>query len=278
MAGRGLWHDWHPMISSPLSTALTTAPTGDLIRVSVLEAGLVRVDLNRPLHYNALSSELLDALQTEFDRIAADPSIRVIVLAATGKAFCAGHDLKQMMKEPSKAYYQKLFAQCTRVMMTLQKMPQVVIAQVQGIATAAGCQLVGMCDLAVASEEARFAVSGVNLGLFCSTPAVALSRNLSRKEAFELLMTGEFIDAATAKQKGLINLVAPAADLEEATLTLARKILSKSPAAVSTGKNLFYKQLEMGIEAAYQLAGQSMACNMMNSDAQGGVQKFLDKK
>jgi enoyl-CoA hydratase/carnithine racemase len=259
-------------------SSLSAAPTGDLIRVSVPESGLVRVDLNRPLQYNALSSELLDALQTELDRIAADPSIRVVVLAATGKAFCAGHDLKQMMKEPSKAYYQKLFAQCTRVMMTLQKMPQVVIAQVQGIATAAGCQLVGMCDLAVASEEAQFAVSGVNLGLFCSTPAVALSRNLSRKEAFELLMTGEFIDAATAKQKGLINLVASAADLEEATLTLARKILSKSPAAVSTGKNLFYKQLEMGIEAAYQLAGQSMACNMMNSDAQSGVQKFLDKK
>jgi enoyl-CoA hydratase/carnithine racemase len=259
-------------------SSLSAAPTGDLIRVSVPESGLVRVDLNRPLQYNALSSELLDALQTELDRIAADPSIRVVVLAATGKAFCAGHDLKQMMKEPSKAYYQKLFAQCTRVMMTLQKMPQVVIAQVQGIATAAGCQLVGMCDLAVASEEARFAVSGVNLGLFCSTPAVALSRNLSRKEAFELLMTGEFIDAATAKQKGLINLVASAADLEEATLTLARKVLSKSPAAVSTGKNLFYKQLEMGIEAAYQLAGQSMACNMMNNDAQSGVQKFLDKK
>jgi enoyl-CoA hydratase/carnithine racemase len=259
-------------------SSLSAAPTGDLIRVSVPESGLVRVDLNRPLQYNALSSELLAALQTELDRIAADLSIRVVVLAATGKAFCAGHDLKQMMKEPSKAYYQKLFAQCTRVMMTLQKMPQVVIAQVQGIATAAGCQLVGMCDLAVASEEARFAVSGVNLGLFCSTPAVALSRNLSRKEAFELLMTGEFIDAETAKQKGLINLVASAAGLEEATLTLARKILLKSPAAVSTGKNLFYKQIEMGIEAAYQLAGQSMACNMMNSDAQSGVQKFLDKK
>jgi enoyl-CoA hydratase/carnithine racemase len=259
-------------------SSLSDAPTGDLIRVSVPELGLVRIALNRPLQYNALSSELLDALQIELDGIALDASVRVVVLAATGKAFCAGHDLKQMMKEPSKAYYQKLFAQCTRMMMTLQKMPQVVIAQVQGIATAAGCQLVGMCDLAVASEEARFAVSGVNLGLFCSTPAVALSRNLSRKEAFELLMTGEFIDAATAKQKGLINLVAPAADLEEATLTLARKILSKSPAAVSTGKNLFYKQLEMGIEAAYQLAGQSMACNMMNHDAQSGVQKFLDKK
>jgi enoyl-CoA hydratase/carnithine racemase len=163
-------------------------------------------------------------------------------------------------------------------MMTLQKMPQVVIAQVQGIATAAGCQLVGMCDLAVASEEAQFAVSGINLGLYCSTPSVALSRNLSRKEAFELLITGDFIDAATAKQKGLINRVVRAVDLEQETLVFARKILSKAPIAVTTGKTLFYKQLEMGIEAAYQLAGQSMACNMMNTGAQSGVREFLNKK
>jgi enoyl-CoA hydratase/carnithine racemase len=265
------------MKPTPFQTVPATPAVDELLSLTSPEAGLVRITLNRPLQYNALSSELISALQTELDRIAIDSEIRVVILAAVGKAFCAGHDLKQMMQAPSKAYYQKLFSQCTRMMMTLQKMPQVVIAQVQGIATAAGCQLVGMCDLAVASEEAQFAVSGVNLGLYCSTPSVALSRNLSRKEAFELLMTGDFIDAATAQQKGLINRVVPAADLERETLVYAQKILLKAPIAVITGKTLFYKQLEMGIEAAYQLAGQSMACNMMNADAQGGVGKFLNK-
>jgi enoyl-CoA hydratase/carnithine racemase len=247
------------------------------LQADLLEPGLVRLTLNRPAQYNALSEELLNDLQTACERIAKDPTVRVVILAASGKAFCAGHDLKQMMAEPSFVYYQKLFAQCAKFMMCLQKMPQVVIAQVQGIATAAGCQLVAMCDLAVASEETQFAVSGINLGLFCSTPSVALSRNLSRKQAFELLMTGDFISAHEALAKGLINRVVTSANLEQQTLALAKQILSKSPAAVSTGKTLFYKQLEMGMEAAYQLAGQSMACNMMDAKTLEGVAGFINK-
>jgi enoyl-CoA hydratase/carnithine racemase len=250
----------------------------NLLNFSVVEQGLVRLTLNRPDQFNALSEELLSAVQEAISRIANDSSVRVVIIAAAGKAFCAGHDLKQMMEQPSLSYYQKLFAQCSKLMLCLQKMPQVVIAQVQGVATAAGCQLVAMCDLAVASENAQFAVSGVNLGLFCSTPSVALSRNLSRKHAFELLMTGDFITAQQALEKGLVNRVVPEIDLEGATLTLARKILVKAPAAVVTGKGLFYKQLEMGVDAAYQLAGQSMACNMMEADAQAGVTGFISKR
>jgi enoyl-CoA hydratase/carnithine racemase len=257
-------------------TQVNTA--SNLLTSDLVEPGLVRLTLNRPAQYNALSQELLLQLQTTLEKISKDASVRVVILAAAGQAFCAGHDLKQMMAEPSLDYYQKLFAQCTKFMMTMQKMPQVVIAQVQGIATAAGCQLVAMCDLAVASEEARFAVSGINLGLFCSTPAVALSRNLSRKEAFELLMTGEFIDAQQALAKGLINKAVASSELEAKTLEFARQILKKPAVAVSTGKTLFYKQLEMGVEAAYQLAGQSMACNMVDEQAQEGVAGFLNKK
>jgi enoyl-CoA hydratase/carnithine racemase len=249
----------------------------NLVTVDIVEPGLIRLTLNRPAQYNALSEELLGELQAAFDDISKTVELRVVILAAAGKAFCAGHDLKQMMNDPSLAYYQKLFAQCTKVMTTLQKMPQVVIAQIQGVATAAGCQLVAMCDLAVASDQAKFAVSGINLGLFCSTPSVALSRNLSRKQAFELLMTGDFMSAQQALEKGLINRVVDEADLENKTLELARQILSKTPASVRTGKTLFYKQLEMGIEAAYQLAGQSMACNMMDAQAQDGVTGFIDK-
>jgi enoyl-CoA hydratase/carnithine racemase len=175
-------------------------------------------------------------------------------------------------------FYQQLFAQCSKLMLTIQRLPQPVIARVHGIATAAGCQLVAMCDLAVAVEDAKFAVSGVNLGLFCSTPSVALSRNLSRKEAFEMLVTGDFIDAATALDKGLINRVVPAAQLDAEVEGLARKILAKPSAAIAMGKGLFYRQLETGIEAAYQLAGQTMACNMMEDTAQEGVQAFIDKR
>jgi enoyl-CoA hydratase/carnithine racemase len=257
-------------------TQVNTA--SNLLTSDLVEPGLVRLTLNRPAQYNALSEELLLELQATLEKISKDASVRVVILAAAGKAFCAGHDLKQMMAEPSLDYYQKLFAQCTKFMMTMQKMPQVVIAQVQGVATAAGCQLVAMCDLAVASDEARFAVSGINLGLFCSTPAVALSRNLSRKEAFELLMMGEFINAEQALAKGLINKAVASLELEAKTLEFARQILKKPTVAVITGKTLFYKQLEMGIEAAYQLAGQSMACNMIDKQAQEGVTGFLNKK
>lgn len=240
--------------------------------------GVVRLTLDRPDAYNALSEALLDALADALARVAADESARVVVLAGAGKAFCAGHDLREMRAEPSHAYYRRLFDRCTRVMLGIQKMPQPVIARVQGIATAAGCQLVAMCDLAVAADDARFAVSGVNLGLFCATPGVALSRNLSRKAALEMLLTGDMIDAAEARARGLVNRVVPAARLDDEVARLAASICAKPRAAVAIGKGLFYRQLEMGVEAAYQLAGQTMACNMMEDSALEGVQAFIEKR
>ena len=234
--------------------------------------------LDRPAAYNALSETVLQQLGEAFEQLGRDPAVRVVVLAGRGTAFCAGHDLREMRAEPSEQYYRRLFDLCTRVMTAIRVLPQPVIARVQGIATAAGCQLVATCDLAVASEEARFAVSGVNLGLFCSTPSVALSRNLLRKQAFEMLMTGEFIDAAQARDWGLVNRVVPAAQLDGAVAQLAEAISAKAEVAVRMGKNLFYRQLEMGTAAAYQLAGQTMACNMMDAAALDGVQAFLDKR
>jgi enoyl-CoA hydratase/carnithine racemase len=240
--------------------------------------GVVTLTLNRPLAFNALSEEMLGALQAEFDALAKEEAVRVVVLAAAGKAFCAGHDLKQMRAAPSLDYYRRLFDQCARMMLAVQRLPVPVIARVQGIATAAGCQLVAMCDLAVASSTAKFAVSGVNLGLFCSTPGVALSRNLGRKAAFEMLVTGEFIDAAQAQAKGLVNRVAAPEDLDAAVESLVASIVAKPRVAVALGKGLFYRQLERGIEAAYADAGQTMACNMMDESALEGVQAFIDKR
>ena len=239
--------------------------------------GVVCLTMNRPDAFNALSEALLDDLQKALADIAQSDA-RVAVIAGAGRAFCAGHDLKEMRAAPSLAYYQRLFARCTKLMMTIQRMPQPVIARVQGIATAAGCQLVAMCDLAVAEQTARFAVSGVNLGLFCATPSVPLSRNLSRKAALEMLLTGDFIDAAEAKQQGLVNRVVPTDALDAELARLAASICAKPAEAVSAGKGLFYRQLEMGIEAAYQLAGQTMACNMMDESALEGVQAFIDKR
>jgi enoyl-CoA hydratase/carnithine racemase len=239
--------------------------------------GVVCLTLNRPEAFNALSEALLDALQNRLAALA-DSDARVVVIAGAGRAFCAGHDLKEMRAAPSLEYYQALFARCTKLMMTIQRLPQPVIACVHGIATAAGCQLVAMCDLAVAADSARFAVSGVNLGLFCSTPAVSLSRNLSRKAALEMLLTGEFINAREAQQQGLINRVAPPGDLDATVASLAASICAKPAEAVRAGKGLFYRQLEMGVEAAYQLAGQTMACNMMDDSALEGVQAFIDKR
>ncbi|HEY0846442.1 MAG TPA: enoyl-CoA hydratase [Noviherbaspirillum sp.] len=240
--------------------------------------GVTTLTLNRGDKFNPLSEEMLTALQEELDKIRADDSVRVVVLAAAGKAFCAGHDLKQMRAAPSEEYYKKLFNQCSKVMLTLQQLPQPVIARVQGIATAAGCQLVSMCDLAVASVDAKFAVSGVNYGLFCSTPSVGLSRNVSRKQAMEMLLTGEFIDAATALQRGLVNRVVPSEQLDTEIGKLTASILAKPAVAIAMGKQLFYKQLEMGTAAAYQLAGQTMACNMMDDAALEGVQAFIEKR
>lgn len=241
--------------------------------------GIVILTLNRPQAFNALSEALLDALQAELGAVAEDEGARVVVLAAAGKAFCAGHDLKEMRASPSIDHYRGLFARCTKMMMSVQRLPVPVIAKVQGTATAAGCQLVAMCDLAVAASNARFAVSGVDLGLFCSTPSVALSRNVGRKEAFEMLVTGEFISAEEARAKGLINRVAEPEALDAAVEALVASIVAKPRVAVAMGKALFYRQLEAsGIEAAYAQAGETMACNMMEGAALEGVQAFIDKR
>lgn len=240
--------------------------------------GIATLTLNRPKQYNALSEELLTALQSTLEAIEQDQSVRVVVIAGSGPAFCAGHDLKQMRANPRKDYYDALFAQCSAVMQTISRIPQPVIARVHGIATAAGCQLVAQCDLAVASDNAKFAVSGINVGLFCSTPSVPLGRNLLRKQAMEMLLTGDFIDAPTAKDYGLLNRVVPLDQLDQAVSELAARILAKSPVAVSTGKRMFYKQLEMGMAAAYQYAGQTMACNMMAHDAAEGIDAFMQKR
>ena len=240
--------------------------------------GAVTLTLNRPQAFNALSEGMLAALQGELDALAADSALRVLVLAAQGRAFCAGHDLKEMRAAPALAYYQRLFAQCSQLMLSIRRLPVPVIARVQGIATAAGCQLVAQCDLAVAASSARFAVSGVNLGLFCSTPAVALSRNVARKAAFEMLVTGDFIDAHAAQARGLVNRVVEPAALDAEVETLVASICAKPRSAVALGKELFYRQIELGMEAAYAAAGQTMACNMMDEAALEGVQAFIDKR
>lgn len=242
------------------------------------EAGVTTLTLNRPAQFNSLSQALVGELQAALDSIAADAGVRAVVLAAAGKAFCAGHDLKEMRSNPTKAFQKNLFRQCSKMMLTLVRMPQPVIARVHGIATAAGCQLVSMCDLAVAADSARFAVSGVNLGLFCSTPSVGLARNLGRKQAMEMLLTGEFMDAQTALLRGLVNRVAPLPQLDEEIGRFTDSILAKTPVAIKAGKQMFYRQLEMGMEDAYELASETMACNMLAEDAQEGIDAFIDKR
>ena len=240
--------------------------------------GAVTLRLNRPHAFNALSEAMLAALQHELDAIGEDKSVRVIVLAAEGKAFCAGHDLKEMRAKPSLEYYEGLFSKCSEMMLGIQRLPVPVIARVQGVATAAGCQLVAMCDLAVAASTARFAVSGVNLGLFCSAPGVALSRNILRKAAFEMLVTGEFISAEEAKVRGLINRVVEPEQLDVEVAKLVAAIIAKPRIAVAMGKEFFYRQIELGIASAYEAAAQTMACNMMDETALEGVQAFIDKR
>jgi enoyl-CoA hydratase/carnithine racemase len=242
------------------------------------EGGVVTLTLNRPAQFNALSEGLLSDLQAALDAIAADADARVVVLAGSGKAFCAGHDLKEMRAHPDQSSLQATFDQCSRVMLTMTRMPQPVIARVHGIATAAGCQLVASCDLAVAADTARFAVSGINVGLFCSTPSVALARNVGRKQAFEMLMTGDFIDAEAARERGLVNRVVPAAELDAQVARLAAAIVAKSPVAVRAGKRVFYRQLELGTADAYALASQVMAENMVADDAREGIDAFIEKR
>ena len=240
--------------------------------------GVVTLTLNRPSAFNSLSEAMLAALQQALEAIAGDESVRCVVLAAAGRAYCAGHDLKEMRAEPSLGYYRDLFTRCGKVMLAIQRLPVPVIARVHGVATAAGCQLVATCDLAVAVNSARFAVSGVNLGLFCATPSVALSRNVGRKTAFEMLVTGEFLSADEARARGLVNRVVAPEALDAEVERLVASIVAKPRAAVAMGKALFYRQLEMGVEAAYQTAVQTMACNMMDDSALEGVQAFIDKR
>jgi enoyl-CoA hydratase/carnithine racemase len=257
--------------------APATAPAAPVL-LRQDDAGITTLTLNRPGQFNALNGELLGALQAELERIETDPAVRVVILAGSGKAFCPGHDLKEMRGNHNREFIEGLFRQCSRMMLTLSRIPQPVIARVHGIATAAGCQLVAQCDLAVAAADARFATSGINVGLFCATPGVPLSRNLSRKRAMEMLLTGDFIDAATALQWGLVNRVVPAAGLDAAVAELARKIRSKTPVAVAAGKRTFYRQLDLGIEKAYELASETMACNMMAEDAREGIDAFMQKR
>jgi enoyl-CoA hydratase/carnithine racemase len=249
-----------------------------LLRTDRDARGVVTLTLNRPQAFNALSEGMLEALQSALDRLAGDDTVRAVVLAGAGKAWCAGHDLKEMRAAPSLDYYERLFAQCTRMMLAIQRLPVPVIARVHGVAAAAGCQLVAMCDLAVAASDARFAVSGINVGLFCSTPGVALSRNVGRKAAFEMLVTGDFISAAEAQARGLINRIAEPAALDAEVSRLVDSIVAKPRTAIAIGKALFYRQLEQPIAAAYDDAGRTMACNMMDGSALEGVQAFIDKR
>ncbi len=259
-----------------------SAPADQLDNESILlradDAGVTTLTLNRPAQYNALSSDLLDALQAALDDIDRDESIRVVIIAGNGKAFCPGHDLKEMRSSEAREFHQALFEKCSRMMLTINRLRQPVIAQVNGIATAAGCQLVANCDLAVAAEDARFAVSGINVGLFCSTPAVPLSRNMHRKQALQMLLTGDFISAQTAQQYGLVNEVVPADELGTATRELAQKIVAKSAHAIALGKQMFYQQLPLDLSEAYAYAAERMACNMDSADAREGIDAFIEKR
>ncbi|MDO8888264.1 MAG: enoyl-CoA hydratase [Hydrogenophaga sp.] len=242
------------------------------------DRGVHSLTLNTPRSFNVLSEAMLIALQAAIDAVAADPKARLVVIGASGKAFCAGHDLKEMKANPELTYYQALFARCSRLMLAIRKLEVPVIARVQGLATAAGCQLVAQCDLAVASDNASFGVNGIDVGLFCATPGVALSRNILPKQAMEMLLTGDFISATEARDRGLVNRVVAPDALDAEVAALVDRILAKPPEAIAMGKALFYRQLESGMEAAYQLAGQTMACNMAHPVAQEGVQAFIDKR
>jgi enoyl-CoA hydratase/carnithine racemase len=240
--------------------------------------GVATLTLNRPGQYNALSEELIAALHEAIDAVASDPGIRVLVLAARGRAFSAGHDLREMRSQTDEARLRALFEACGRMMQRLLQIPQPVVARVQGLATAAGCQLVATCDLAVAAASARFATSGINLGLFCSTPAVAVSRAVPRKQAFELLFTGDFVDAETAREMGLVNRVVEDEELDWELDRITSKLKQKSPVALRLGKELFYRQLGLGLPEAYAAAAAAMARNMMAEDAREGIDAFLEKR
>jgi len=256
----------------------TAAATTPLVLVNA-QGGITTLTLNRPDRFNPLSLDMIAALQQQLDAIAADETVRVVVIAAGGRGFSAGHDLKEMRAHAGDdAWQRRLFDDCSRLMLTLTRMPQPVIARVHGIATAAGCQLVSMCDLAVASDNATFAMPGVNIGVFCSTPAVGVARNVGRKRAMEMLLTGEPIDAATALAWGLVNRVTAPADLDREVQRFAEIILGRSAAAIKLGKATFYQQLDRSLDDAYETASESMACNLSFEDAAEGMDAFLQKR
>ena len=254
-----------------------THPAEAPLLVDVAE-GIATVTLNRPGQFNALSSALVGELQSAFDRIAADPGVRVVVLAATGRGFCAGHDLKEIRAMPGVEEVESLFARCSRMMVTITRLPQPVIARVHGLATAAGCQLVATCDLAIASEAATFATPGVNIGAFCSTPGVALGRAVGRKHAMEMLLTGAPISAARAQEIGLVNRVVAQEALDAEVAAMATLIATRSASAIASGKAAFYRQLELPIDEAYAVAGHSIACEFFTEDGREGVDAFLGKR
>ena len=259
----------------------TSAPTVSAQAGSVLQTrsgGIVTLTLNRPEQYNALSSSLIAALQTAVDELSGDPSVRVVVIAGAGKAFCAGHDLKEMRAQGDPKFAESMFENFSRLMMSLTRMPQPVIARVHGFAFAAGCQLVAQCDLAIAASAAQFATSGVKFGLFCNTPGVALTRNVSRKHAMEMLLTGEAIDAATALERGLLNRVVAAEALDSEIERLAQSIVDKTPVTVAAGKRTFYEQLDAPLEDAYAIATEAMACSIATEDAAEGIDAFAAKR
>ena len=262
------------MNSPDTSRALAPSPT--VTRSDV--GGIATVTLNRPAQFNAISGELLDALQVTLAAIASDPSVRVVVIAGAGRAFCAGHDLKEMMANANEAFVGGLFSRCCDAMLSLTRLPQPVIARVQGIATAAGCQLVAACDLGVATSDSRFAASGINFGLFCATPLVPLARNVSRKRAFEMAFTGDFIDAKTALDWGLVNRVVEPAELDAEVARLARSLMEKPADVVAAGKAFFYAQIEQTLAAAYREGATHITCNMLGDSAREGVSAFIDKR
>jgi len=268
-----------PVSAEPRSAAPDLKPDDQPVLRSQPEAGIVRLTLNRPKAYNSLSVGLMAALQAELDAIkAARDSVKVVIIAANGSGFCAGHDLKEVRANPGRQQYEALFRQCSMLMQSVVALPQPVIAQVHGVASAAGCQLVASCDLAVAADTARFATPGVNIGLFCSTPMVALSRNVSRKHAMEMLLTGDLLPAARAAEIGLVNRVVPEAGLADAALALAQQIASKSPLTVKIGKEAFYRQLDMPLAQAYDYASRVMTENMLARDAEEGIDAFIEKR
>jgi len=265
------------MNEAPSSTSI--APElAEPVLLRTDEGGVARLTLNRPRSFNAISMEMLAALKTELDAIAGDPAVRVVVIAGSGPAFSGGHDLKEMMANRNEGFVGAVFELCARVMLTMQALPQPIIARVHGAATAAGCQIVAGCDLAVASTEARFATSGINFGLFCATPGVPLSRNISRKRAFEMLVTGEFIDAETAKAWGLVNRVVAPHELDGELARVIAAIIAKPAAVCATGKRLFYRQLEANLLDAYTAARQSITCNMLGDEAAEGISAFIEKR